>query len=171
MKTPSKSVSTACPTGEWMSWVCFLHLYSQFKIVGRSSYVEIIGFIRVSLQWAMLALVWSDHWSAKVLLLWKSSLTPTSLAWSGWWKRCYLTWSDSRAAILWWWAVSWEYRVWHLSDTSGNCLESGSCLDFFFYHFLTGLLFNDVYSASKFAVEGFCESLAVQAMKFNIKWL
>ncbi|KAM8843762.1 LOW QUALITY PROTEIN: retinol dehydrogenase 8 [Spinachia spinachia] len=33
----------------------------------------------------------------------------------------------------------------------------------------TGLLFNDVYSASKFAVEGFCESLAVQAMKFNIK--
>uniref|UniRef100_A0A7N8YMS3 Retinol dehydrogenase n=1 Tax=Mastacembelus armatus TaxID=205130 RepID=A0A7N8YMS3_9TELE len=34
---------------------------------------------------------------------------------------------------------------------------------------LQGLLFNDVYSASKFAVEGFCESLAVQAMKFNIK--
>ncbi|XP_017557035.1 retinol dehydrogenase 8 [Pygocentrus nattereri] len=32
-----------------------------------------------------------------------------------------------------------------------------------------GLLFNDVYAASKFAVEGFCESLAVQAMKFNIK--
>ncbi|KAM7387129.1 hypothetical protein PAMA_009652 [Pampus argenteus] len=34
---------------------------------------------------------------------------------------------------------------------------------------LQGLLFNDVYSASKFAVEGFCESLAVQALKFNIK--
>ncbi|XP_012733983.2 retinol dehydrogenase 8 [Fundulus heteroclitus] len=34
---------------------------------------------------------------------------------------------------------------------------------------LQGLLFNDVYSASKFAVEGFCESLAVQAMKFHIK--
>ncbi|XP_062264755.1 retinol dehydrogenase 8 [Platichthys flesus] len=34
---------------------------------------------------------------------------------------------------------------------------------------IQGLLFNDVYSASKFAVEGFCESLAVQAMKFNIK--
>ncbi|KAF3846207.1 hypothetical protein F7725_003285 [Dissostichus mawsoni] len=32
-----------------------------------------------------------------------------------------------------------------------------------------GLIFNDVYSASKFAVEGFCESLAVQALKFNIK--
>lgn len=32
-----------------------------------------------------------------------------------------------------------------------------------------GLLFNDVYAASKFAVEGLCESLAVQAMKFNIK--
>ncbi|XP_046894258.1 retinol dehydrogenase 8 [Hypomesus transpacificus] len=34
---------------------------------------------------------------------------------------------------------------------------------------IQGLLFNDVYSASKFAVEGFCESLAVQVMKFNIK--
>lgn len=34
---------------------------------------------------------------------------------------------------------------------------------------IQGLLFNDVYSASKFAVEGFCESLAVQAMKFNVK--
>ncbi|XP_029292764.1 retinol dehydrogenase 8 [Cottoperca gobio] len=34
---------------------------------------------------------------------------------------------------------------------------------------IQGILFNDVYSASKFAVEGFCESLAVQALKFNIK--
>ncbi|XP_024127545.1 retinol dehydrogenase 8 isoform X2 [Oryzias melastigma] len=34
---------------------------------------------------------------------------------------------------------------------------------------IQGLLFNDVYSASKFAVEGFCESLAVQALKFKIK--
>ncbi|XP_072531386.1 retinol dehydrogenase 8 [Salminus brasiliensis] len=34
---------------------------------------------------------------------------------------------------------------------------------------IQGLLFNDVYAASKFAVEGFCESLAVQAMKFNLK--
>ncbi|XP_029583748.1 retinol dehydrogenase 8 [Salmo trutta] len=34
---------------------------------------------------------------------------------------------------------------------------------------IQGLLFNDVYSASKFAVEGFCESLAVQAMKFSVK--
>ncbi|TMS15375.1 Retinol dehydrogenase 8 [Larimichthys crocea] len=34
---------------------------------------------------------------------------------------------------------------------------------------IQGLLFNDVYAASKFAVEGFCESLAMQAMKFNIK--
>ncbi|KAM6957084.1 LOW QUALITY PROTEIN: retinol dehydrogenase 8 [Aplochiton taeniatus] len=34
---------------------------------------------------------------------------------------------------------------------------------------IQGLLFNDVYAASKFAVEGFCESLAVQALKFNIK--
>ncbi|XP_067285108.1 retinol dehydrogenase 8 [Pseudorasbora parva] len=34
---------------------------------------------------------------------------------------------------------------------------------------IQGLLFNDLYAASKFAVEGFCESLAVQALKFNIK--
>ncbi|XP_026572551.1 retinol dehydrogenase 8-like isoform X4 [Pseudonaja textilis] len=32
-----------------------------------------------------------------------------------------------------------------------------------------GLLFNDIYSASKFAVEGFCESLALQALKFGIR--
>lgn len=31
-----------------------------------------------------------------------------------------------------------------------------------------GVVFNDVYAASKFAVEGFCESLAVQLLKFNI---
>ncbi|KAH0628761.1 hypothetical protein JD844_010256, partial [Phrynosoma platyrhinos] len=33
---------------------------------------------------------------------------------------------------------------------------------------LQGLLFNDNYSASKFAVEGFCESLALQALKFGV---
>ncbi|KTG35765.1 hypothetical protein cypCar_00027171 [Cyprinus carpio] len=33
---------------------------------------------------------------------------------------------------------------------------------------LQGVVFNDVYSASKFAIEGFCESLAVQLLKFNI---
>uniref|UniRef100_A0ACB8EM77 Retinol dehydrogenase 8 n=1 Tax=Sphaerodactylus townsendi TaxID=933632 RepID=A0ACB8EM77_9SAUR len=33
---------------------------------------------------------------------------------------------------------------------------------------LQGIPFNDVYAASKFAVEGFCESLAVQLLKFNI---
>ncbi|MCJ8748262.1 hypothetical protein PDJAM_G00163000 [Pangasius djambal] len=33
---------------------------------------------------------------------------------------------------------------------------------------LQGVVFNDVYAASKFAVEGFCESLAVQLLKFNI---
>ncbi|KAJ6652565.1 hypothetical protein lerEdw1_011412 [Lerista edwardsae] len=33
---------------------------------------------------------------------------------------------------------------------------------------LQGVPFNDVYAASKFAVEGFCESLAVQLLKFNI---
>ncbi|XP_055520035.1 retinol dehydrogenase 8-like [Leucoraja erinacea] len=33
---------------------------------------------------------------------------------------------------------------------------------------LQGIVFNDVYAASKFALEGFCESLAVQLLKFNI---
>ncbi|XP_062871343.1 retinol dehydrogenase 8-like isoform X2 [Trichomycterus rosablanca] len=31
------------------------------------------------------------------------------------------------------------------------------------------VVFNDVYTASKFAIEGFCESLAVQLLKFNVK--
>ncbi|KAI2663512.1 Retinol dehydrogenase 8 [Labeo rohita] len=34
---------------------------------------------------------------------------------------------------------------------------------------IQGILFNDIYAASKFAVEGFCESLAVQALRFNLK--
>uniref|UniRef100_A0A673MTC5 Zmp:0000001048 n=1 Tax=Sinocyclocheilus rhinocerous TaxID=307959 RepID=A0A673MTC5_9TELE len=46
---------------------------------------------------------------------------------------------------------------------SGHIVVMSSVLGF------QGLLFNDVYAASKFAVEGFCESLAVQAMKFNVK--
>uniref|UniRef100_A0A8C0U7L5 Retinol dehydrogenase 8 n=1 Tax=Cyanistes caeruleus TaxID=156563 RepID=A0A8C0U7L5_CYACU len=33
---------------------------------------------------------------------------------------------------------------------------------------LQGIVFNDIYSASKFAVEGFCESLVVQALRFNV---
>ncbi|XP_050176377.1 retinol dehydrogenase 8 [Myiozetetes cayanensis] len=33
---------------------------------------------------------------------------------------------------------------------------------------LHGVAFNDIYSASKFAVEGLCESLAVQLLQFNI---
>lgn len=32
-----------------------------------------------------------------------------------------------------------------------------------------GVVFNDVYTASKFAIEGFCESMAVQLLKFNVK--
>lgn len=32
-----------------------------------------------------------------------------------------------------------------------------------------GVVFNDVYTASKFAMEGFCESLGVQLLKFNVK--
>lgn len=35
-------------------------------------------------------------------------------------------------------------------------------------HFFAGVVFNDVYAASKFAMEGFCESLAVQLFKFNV---
>ncbi|XP_010137379.1 PREDICTED: retinol dehydrogenase 8-like, partial [Buceros rhinoceros silvestris] len=31
-----------------------------------------------------------------------------------------------------------------------------------------GIVFNDIYAASKFAVEGFCESLVVQALRFNV---
>lgn len=34
--------------------------------------------------------------------------------------------------------------------------------------FFVGIVFNDVYAASKFAMEGFCESLAVQLFKFNV---
>ncbi|XP_066510603.1 retinol dehydrogenase 8-like [Hoplias malabaricus] len=34
---------------------------------------------------------------------------------------------------------------------------------------LQGVVFNDVYAASKFAVEGLCECLAVQLLKFNIQ--
>ncbi|KAK7929159.1 hypothetical protein WMY93_005554 [Mugilogobius chulae] len=33
---------------------------------------------------------------------------------------------------------------------------------------LTRVVFNDVYAASKFAMEGFCECLAVQLLKFNV---
>ncbi|XP_076866089.1 retinol dehydrogenase 8a [Brachyhypopomus gauderio] len=34
---------------------------------------------------------------------------------------------------------------------------------------MQGVVFNDVYAASKFAIEGFCESMAVQLLKFNVK--
>lgn len=34
---------------------------------------------------------------------------------------------------------------------------------------VSGILFNDIYAASKFAVEGFCECLAVQALRFKLK--
>ncbi|XP_072531387.1 retinol dehydrogenase 8a isoform X1 [Salminus brasiliensis] len=34
---------------------------------------------------------------------------------------------------------------------------------------MQGVVFNDVYTASKFAIEGFCESMAVQLLKFNVK--
>ncbi|KAK9396889.1 retinol dehydrogenase 8-like [Crotalus adamanteus] len=33
---------------------------------------------------------------------------------------------------------------------------------------LQGIIFNDIYAASKFAIEGFCESLIIQALRFNI---
>ncbi|KFV62462.1 Retinol dehydrogenase 8, partial [Dryobates pubescens] len=38
-----------------------------------------------------------------------------------------------------------------------------------FVLFVLCILFNDVYAASKFAVEGFCESLAIQALKFKLQ--
>ncbi|NXN36811.1 RDH8 dehydrogenase, partial [Rhinoptilus africanus] len=38
-----------------------------------------------------------------------------------------------------------------------------------FLLFFVCILFNDVYAASKFAVEGFCESLAIQALKFKLQ--
>lgn len=47
-------------------------------------------------------------------------------------------------------------------------------LENMFVSVYTGVVFNDVYTASKFAIEGFCESLAVQLLKFNVKsvsWL
>lgn len=34
--------------------------------------------------------------------------------------------------------------------------------------FFTGVAFNEVYAASKFALEGFCEGLAVQLLSFNV---
>uniref|UniRef100_A0A4W3HF68 NADP-retinol dehydrogenase n=1 Tax=Callorhinchus milii TaxID=7868 RepID=A0A4W3HF68_CALMI len=34
---------------------------------------------------------------------------------------------------------------------------------------IQGILFNDIYAASKFAVEGFCEGLAIQVLKFKLK--
>lgn len=33
---------------------------------------------------------------------------------------------------------------------------------------IQGILFNDIYAASKFALEGFCESLAIQALRFGL---
>ncbi|XP_066554948.1 retinol dehydrogenase 8-like [Amia ocellicauda] len=33
---------------------------------------------------------------------------------------------------------------------------------------LQGIMFNDVYTASKFAIEGFCESLVIQSLNFNV---
>ncbi|NWX24322.1 RDH8 dehydrogenase, partial [Aegotheles bennettii] len=38
-----------------------------------------------------------------------------------------------------------------------------------FFWFFACILFNDVYAASKFAVEGFCESLAIQALRFKLQ--
>lgn len=35
----------------------------------------------------------------------------------------------------------------------------------------SGVVFNDVYTASKFAMEGFCESMAVQLLKFNVRYI
>lgn len=44
-----------------------------------------------------------------------------------------------------------------------------SSFNFSVFAFGSGVVFNDVYTASKFAMEGFCESMAVQLMKFNVR--
>lgn len=52
-----------------------------------------------------------------------------------------------------------------------SCIMSSFVLSagFEFLSFVpAGVVFNDVYAASKFAMEGFCESLAVQLLKFNV---
>lgn len=46
--------------------------------------------------------------------------------------------------------------------------KGGGILDELNPFWCTGIVFNDVYAASKFAVEGFCESLAVQLLQFNV---
>lgn len=51
---------------------------------------------------------------------------------------------------------------------------TSAVLEHMFVSVCAGVVFNDVYTASKFAIEGFCESLAVQLLKFNVKsvyWL
>lgn len=48
------------------------------------------------------------------------------------------------------------------------CRKSHSAEPLSVVRHLTGVVFNDVYAASKFAMEGFCESLAVQLLKFNV---
>ncbi len=40
-----------------------------------------------------------------------------------------------------------------------------------FFVWNSGLPFNEVYCASKFAVEGACESLAILLLHFNIQWV
>lgn len=52
-----------------------------------------------------------------------------------------------------------------------NCVRLWTDSFAFVFVWLVGLgvVFNDVYTASKFAMEGFCESMAVQLMKFNIR--
>ncbi|NXT33281.1 RDH8 dehydrogenase, partial [Pelecanoides urinatrix] len=50
----------------------------------------------------------------------------------------------------------------------GVSLRGGGCLAELSPSPPVGIVFNDVYAASKFAVEGFCESLAVQLLQFNV---
>ncbi|NXF51544.1 RDH8 dehydrogenase, partial [Oceanites oceanicus] len=58
-------------------------------------------------------------------------------------------------------------EVWW-SPTAGRGSCSGGGLAELSPSLPTGIVFNDVYAASKFAVEGFCESLAVQLLQFNV---
>lgn len=60
----------------------------------------------------------------------------------------------------------WKIQEFFTTKLLVRCTQSHS-QDFLFVP--SGILFNDVYAASKFAVEGFCESLAIQALKFKLQ--
>lgn len=62
---------------------------------------------------------------------------------------------------------AWRGRRRRKADVSKKESDAGH-LNLKRVRLFAGVVFNDVYAASKFAVEGFCESLAVQLFKFNV---